>query len=146
MGLEYDPWHHAEELGLTIQEVRLPARRRGEYVHADRLILLAPRMGHREARCTLAHEIQHAIAGDLPTPFGPAHMRQERLATKRAAALLIDVDEYVAAERLRDGHGPSIAHDLDVTFKTLGDWRYYVAKDSPSASIALRAIVRSACW
>lgn len=123
MGLEYDPWHHAEALGLTVQEVRLQARRRGEYDHGKRLILLKPGMSHREARCTLAHEIQHAVAGDLPTPFGPAHRRQELLANKRAAELLIDAKEYAAAERLRDGHGPSIAHDLDVTYKVLRDWQ-----------------------
>lgn len=126
MGLQYDPWHHAEALGLTVQEVRLQARRRGEYIHSKRLILLKPGMSHREARCTLAHEIQHAIAGDIPSPFGPAFTRQERLANRRAAELLIDASEYAAAERLREGHGPSIAHDLDVTYKVLRDWQAHV--------------------
>lgn len=146
MGLNYDPWQHATRLRLSVEEHRLPGRRRGEYRHGDRLILLAPGMSHREARSTLAHELQHAIAGDLPTPFGPLHQRQEARARRGAAALLIDAREYAEAEQLRDGHLRSIACDLEVTWRIVVDWRSYFASASPSPSIARRAIDRSACW
>ena len=145
MGLDYDPWRHAERLQLTVEEHRLAGRRRGEYRHGERLIVLALGMSHREARSTLAHEIQHAVAGDLPTPFGPLHRRQEIRARRGAAHLLIDVDEYAAAEQLRDGHLRSIAADLDVTWRIVLDWRTYCASELPRSSSALRAIDRSAC-
>ena len=145
MGLDYDPWQHAAALRLEVVERRLAGRRRGEYHHDERLIALAPGMSHREARSTLAHEIQHALAGDLPTPFGPLHRRQEVRARRGAAHLLIDVDEYAAAEQLRDGHLRSIAADLNVTWRIVVDWRTSCASASPRSSSALRAIDKSAC-
>jgi Zn-dependent peptidase ImmA (M78 family) len=146
MGLDYDPWRHAEGLRLMVEEHRLAGRRRGEYRHSERLIVLAPGMSHREARSTLAHEIQHAVAGDLPTPFGPVHRRQEIRARRGAAHLLIDADEYAEAEKLRDGHVRSIAADLEVTWRIVADWQTYCASELPRSSSALRAMLRSACW
>lgn len=145
MGLAYDPWQHAEGLRLTVEERKLPSRHRGEYHHAERLILLAPGLSHREARCTLTHEILHALAGDTSTPFGPLHRRQEIRARKGAAHLLIDAGEYAAAEQLRDGHLRSIAYDLEVTVRIVNDWRSYCASEDPRLSSALRAMLRSAC-
>lgn len=132
MGLDYCPWQHAEALGLKVEERRLPSRHRGEYHHRERLILLAPGMTHREARSTLAHEIQHALAGDLPTAFGPLRRKQEVLARRNCAALLVDAEEYATAEKLRDGHLRSMAHDLDVTLRVLQDWRAYCVIEVPS--------------
>jgi Zn-dependent peptidase ImmA (M78 family) len=132
MGLDYCPWQHAEKLGLTVEERRLPSRRRGEYLHREHLILLAPGLTHREARSTLAHEIQHALAGDIPTAFGPLQRKQEILARRNCAALLVDIDEYAAVERVRDGHLRSMAHDLDVTLRVLQDWRTYCVIAVPS--------------
>lgn len=146
MGLDYDPWQHAEGLRLTVEERKLPSRHRGEYHHGERLILIAPHLSHREARSTLAHEIQHALVGDLPTPFGPVHRRQEIRARKGAALLLIDAGEYATAEQLRDGHVRSIAYDLEVTARIVTDWRNYWASEDPRSSSALRAMLRSACW
>jgi hypothetical protein len=146
LGLDYDPWQHAERLSLTVEERKLPSRHRGEYHHGERLILLAPGLNHREARCTLTHEILHALAGDTPSPFGPLHRRQEIRARRGAAHLLIDAGEYAAAEQLRDGHLRSIAYDLEVTVRIVTDWRTYCASEDPRLSSALRAMLRSACW
>jgi Zn-dependent peptidase ImmA (M78 family) len=146
VGLSYDPWKHAQDLGLTVIEERLPSKVRGEYRHGDRLILLARGMSHRQERSTLAHEIQHAIAGDLPTQFGPRHYLQERKARRAASFMLVDPAEYAEAEMLREGHLGSIAFDLVVTRRVILDWRYYFESASPRPSIALRAIERSACW
>ena len=145
MGLQYDPWKHASDLGLTIIEERLPAKLRGEYRHGDQLILLARGMSHRQARSTLAHEIQHAIAGDTPTQFGPRHHLQERRACRAAAFILIDPHEYAEAERLREGHLSAIAYDLVVTRSVISDWRHYWASVSPSSLMALRASSRLTC-
>ena len=122
MSREYDPWADASNLGLTVVERRLRHGHRGEYWHHDRMIALAPRMSHREARCVLTHELAHSIAGDIPSPFGLITAKQELRARRATARALIDVDEYAAAEQLRGPHIASIAHDLDVTVHVLRDW------------------------
>lgn len=122
MGKAYDPWAEAHRMGLTVVERRLRPGHRGEYWHRDRLIALTSGMTHREARSVLAHEIQHALAGDMFSPFGPVNARQELLARRATARTLIDPDEYAAAEAIRGPHLASIAHDLDVTIHVVRDW------------------------
>lgn len=122
MSKTYDPWHAAHDLGLTVIERRLRHGHRGEYWHRDRIIALAPRMSHREARSVLAHEVQHARAGDIPSPFGLITERQELRARRATARALVDADEYAAAELLRGPHPASIAHELDVTIHVIRDW------------------------
>lgn len=123
MGRAYDPWNHAHELGLCVVERELPPRMHGQYVHTERLVILRPGLSARAARCTLAHEIQHALAGDEPTWSLHLHRKAEVLASRRAAWMLIDPYEYAEAERLHDGHTPSMAHALNVTAKVLRDWQ-----------------------
>lgn len=123
MGLEYDPWKHAHELGLTVVERVLPACMHGEYRHADRLVILREGLSQRAARSTLAHEIQHAIAGDRPGMPPAMHRKAELLACRRTAWVLIDPYEYAQAEREHDGHQASMAHALNVTLKVLRDWQ-----------------------
>jgi Zn-dependent peptidase ImmA (M78 family) len=122
LGLAYDPWAHAARLDIPIINSKLPRGWRGAYRHEDRVIVLVRGMSNRELRSTLAHEVQHAIAGDIRTLFGFINHRQERLASLRAAVLLVDPDEYSTAEQLREGHLISIAHDLNVTLKVVTDW------------------------
>ena len=95
---------------------------RGVYWHDQAVITLRPGLTHRAARCTLTHEIAHALAGDRPTPFGPVHRKAEILASRRTALLLVDPDEYAAAEQLRGAHHAAIAFELNVTPKVLRDW------------------------
>lgn len=123
MGREYDPWSHAHELGLSVIEGPLPPRTHGLYVHAERQVILRPGLSERAARCTLAHEIQHAIAGDEPTWSMHLHRKAEVLASRRAAWMLIDPYEYAQAEREHDGHPAPMAHALNVTVKVLRDWQ-----------------------
>lgn len=132
MGLNYDPWRHAKEIEIPILYLDLPKSWRGGYQHEHRRIILVPGMSYREARSTLAHEIQHALAGDIPSPFGFITHRQEILANRRAAELLIDPIEYALAEDLRDGHQPSIAHDLNVTIRVLKNWRSSLESHQPT--------------
>lgn len=118
MGLAYDPWSHALELGLQFVERKLPGCRRGEYHHVEGLIVISPGLSQREERCTVAHEVQHALAGDV----APS-LKSERAAAYRAAWMLIDPLEYAIAEELRDGHHASIAYELNVTPRVVRDWR-----------------------
>lgn len=120
--MQYDPWAHAEDLGLTVIEKRLHGTRRGEYWHDQQLVILRTGLSQRAARSTLAHEVAHALAGDKPTMFGPLHRRAEIRASRTAATWLVDADEYVAAEQLHAGHLPAIAYELNVTPKVLEDW------------------------
>jgi Zn-dependent peptidase ImmA (M78 family) len=122
MGKNYDPWQVAHDLGLEVVERRLRHGHRGEYWHREQLILLAPRMSHREARSVLTHELQHAVAGDVPSPWGLITHRQEQLARRATARTLISADEYAAAEDLRGPHLAAIAHELDVTIHVIRDW------------------------
>lgn len=123
MGRSYDPWAHALELQLHIKEADLPGTRRGEYWHSERLILLRRGLSQRAARCTLAHEIQHALAGDEPIDSIWLHRKAETRASRRAAWALIDPFEYAEADLLYEGQHALIAHELNVTSKVLTDWR-----------------------
>lgn len=125
-GKNYDPWAHAEALGVCVREGRLPALRWGEYRDTQRLIMLAKGMTRRGQRSVLAHEVQHAERRDVSTLFGPLHERQERRARLAAAQLLVSPLEYAVAEAL---HGPLdayIADELDVIPEVLADWRMAV--------------------
>ena len=131
-GSAYDPWAHAETLGLQVDSRwLLPHGERGRFILAEQRIELRRGLTARAARCVLAHEIAHAMAGDGPTPFGPMRDRQETLANRRAALRLICPAEYAAAEAT---YGPSVAplaDELDVLPSVVVDFR--------QAMIAMRA-------
>lgn len=121
-GTAYDPWHHADQLLLRVEQRRLAHGIRGLYLHDERQIFLAPGMTRRQARSTLAHEVQHALAGDRPTKFGPVHQRQEARARRGAAAMLVDPSEYAVAEDLCGPNLAAIAYELEVTLQVVADW------------------------
>lgn len=123
IGRAYCPWSHAEDVGVKVVEGHLRRHRWGHYDDDRRMIILARGLTTVEARCTLAHEVQHAIARDRVTPFGGRWLRQELLAHRRSAQLLVDPDEYRQAEAL---YGPSeagIAFDLHVIPEVVRVWR-----------------------
>lgn len=124
IGRAYCPWEHAEDIGVTVVEGwPLRPNRWGEYSDDRREILLARGLTHVEARCTLAHEVQHAVWRDRPTTFGGLMVRQESRAHLGAAMLLVARDEYEAAEAL---FGPSIAgiaRELDVVPEVIQVYR-----------------------
>lgn len=119
-GTTYDPWVHADELGLTIIERRLRRRPRecrwqwGEYRHNERTIILVPGMRTVEARSTLAHEIAHALAADEPTAFGFRAARQEARANLATFDRLICPTEYAAAEAMYGPDPAGIAYAIEV--------------------------------
>jgi Zn-dependent peptidase ImmA (M78 family) len=126
-GRLYDPWLHAEGLGVRVIEGRLRRNRWGEYRDADRLIVLARGMTHRSQRTVLAHEVQHAITRDVLSLYGAFDNRLERRARINAAAHLICPTEYAEAERLFGPHDAYIADELNVVVEVLSDWRRFVA-------------------
>lgn len=125
-GREYDPWRHAAAIHLDVREGPLRRGRWGEYHRATHTATLAEGMTRREARSVLAHEVQHAIARDAPSRYGLIADRQEMLARRRAAALLVDPGEYRAAELVFGADLAAIADELDVIPEVLADWRLAV--------------------
>lgn len=117
--------HHlvaiAHELGLTVVERR--GHHRGGYHDGIRQIRLNPGMSARLTRSLLAHEIAHAIHRDVPSPYGPVRMKQERRAWEWAAVYLIDPTDFAAAEDARNCHSPSMAYDLGVTVELVDAYR-----------------------
>lgn len=91
---DYDPYAHAEQMGLTIEYQQLRTDY-GLYVPQSNLVLLRPRMTVTVERSVLAHEIQHHIHSHRRTS-GVWSLRQERIADLEAARQLI------TPERLHD--------------------------------------------
>lgn len=111
-----DPWmtEVLEALGVRVEYSQLRPGRDGEYIDSRKLIRLRPRMSARLHRSVLAHELAHAVFGDVPSQFGPVNAKQERRADEWAALRLIHHDDYERAEFLHSGHAGAIAHDLGV--------------------------------
>ena len=77
--------------------------------------------------CTLAHELGHAHYRHQLGATGLAREQQEREANEWAAILLIDENDYMAAEINCDSIS-SIAHELGVTILMVRIWRQLYAK------------------
>lgn len=126
----------ADELGINVTERR--GIHAGGYHHGSRTIRLDPGLPHRVARSVLAHEIAHHVFGDTPAAHGPARARQERRANEWAALRLISLDAYASAERLRDGHTASMAHDLGVTTELVDAFRALLARHGDTTYVRAR--------
>lgn len=86
----------------------------------------------------LAHELGHAEHGDLPTPFGPVHSRQEPRADIWAALTLIDLDDYRAAEDACEGHAGAMALELGVMRSTVETYREVLLRAREHGYVAPR--------
>ncbi|MBO1739712.1 ImmA/IrrE family metallo-endopeptidase [Leifsonia sp. TF02-11] len=109
----YDPWEHADELGIRVEEQTLRTTH-GLYVPGRDLIILKRGVSHTVARCVLAHEIQHYLAGDRRVPSLPWAMKQERRADRAAARRLIDPNALFDLQQASDDPGVW-AYELQVT-------------------------------
>ncbi len=107
-GLLYDPWDHAEQLGVEV--VTRPLRTaHGLWLPDHRTILIHSRLRAGAQRLILAHEIGHA---DLAHPDDrPKHERQ---ADEYAARNLICPRELEAAYRWAPDEG-ALVRELGVT-------------------------------
>lgn len=105
----------ADALGVRISYADLSRLDRdGDYNRAKNTIRLQEGMSHRLHRSVLAHELAHAVFGDVTSKFGPVNAKQERRADEWAALRLIDRDDYSHAEHTHDGNVILIAQELDV--------------------------------
>lgn len=122
-GKRYAPHSHAESLGLEVVYGRPRLGGKGAWRPDEQVIVIRADLLWRQERCTLAHEIQHALAGDTPSPFGPLRWVQESRADRRASDLLVDAGEFAAAEELLGPYPGAIADELDVTLHVLSVWQ-----------------------
>lgn len=89
---EYDPFAHAEALGLRVEYQSLRTSH-GLLIPDRGLILLRPRMRAATERSVLAHEIEHHLRRHRRA-FGVYELRQEREADAGAAARLITPERW----------------------------------------------------
>lgn len=115
----YSPWADLSARPDLTLEWRRMADRLGEYLHGERLIRLDPRLPRRQARAVLAHELAHARACDVLTHCSRVNLRQEQLADREAARLLIDVRDLGNALALHAHHLSATAVELRVSDKLL---------------------------
>ena len=110
----------AEQMGVTLR--RHTGGKKGWYSNRYRMISTRRGLTIAEYRSTLAHEIGHAIRGDIPTGT-IFDQRAERAADHFAANLLITEEAYIESEQRHDGRLDPMAHDLGVTVYLLKTWR-----------------------
>lgn len=128
----------AFRLDVTIEYGRLRHQRDGAWLPERRLIRLRPKMHARQHRSVLAHELAHAELGDVPTPFGPRHLMQERRADAWAALTLIDLDDYRAAETACEGHAGHMAVELGVMRSIVDAYRTLLLRTEGHTYVAPR--------
>lgn len=108
----YDPHEHARQLGVHVSWVRgLPER--GLWVPDVGTVYLRHGMTRLEERCTLAHELGHAVLGHRESTA-----RHELAADKWAAARLVDAEALEASAAASDDPA-QWCRDLDITPRML---------------------------
>lgn len=85
-GNRYNPWLHAQELGLNIVYERLPGDMCGAYEHATGTVFLDPVITFSQERVTLAHEIVHHLRGHA----GPQSAEVELAVDHEVVRRLVD--------------------------------------------------------
>lgn len=111
----------AETMGITIVTHR--DGEKGRWNPSCRTISLRHGLHPTQALCTLAHELGHAHHNHRPSASGLLCGRQEREADVWAARVLVDEDDYVAAEVECGGHVGAVAEALGVTVWVVRTWR-----------------------
>lgn len=110
----YDPFAHAEQLGVRIRyDDRLPPGELGAWVSVTRTIHLRPDLTALLTRCTLAHELGHAVHDHRGRSAA-----QERAADRFAIEHLVTLDAVVDQVRASPDPG-RWALELGVTHRLL---------------------------
>lgn len=117
--MDYDPWVHAEELGVpVVVNDRLPLHAKvAAYSRRRDAIFVRPNLTYAVERCGVAHELVHREHGDVGTTSF-----QEDRADRTAARRLIRPRRLEALDRLTDDPAV-VALELDVTERIM---RFYM--------------------
>ncbi|MFJ3030991.1 ImmA/IrrE family metallo-endopeptidase [Rothia terrae] len=112
----YDPFQHADKLGVEVCWEELPHNMHGLWTGTR--VLLDPRLSTRQIRCDLSHELVH-VELDEPYLHKSYAVRVENRCDKVAAARLIDYTEYHYLARAYRDNLPLLAVELGVTQEML---------------------------
>lgn len=112
----YDPFQHAERLGVEVCWKELPHNIHGLWTGAK--VLLDPRLSTLQVRSDLTHELVH-VELDEPYLHKSYAARVENRCDKVAAARLIDYSEYASLARIYPDNLPLLAVELGVTQEML---------------------------
>lgn len=129
-----DPVYRAlgEHPDIELAVTPLPTGR-GFWLSEQRVILVDSRLSRRHRRCIVAHELEHALAGDdgcdgtLDDHY--FRCRMERRASRRAARRLITVAALAEAVALYRDDDAQVAEHLDVDIATLDTRRLSLLPD-----------------
>lgn len=113
----------AAQHGIDI--VRHQGGEKGRWYPTTRTISLRAGLPARAERCTLAHELGHAVLEHDAGAHLPQWLveKQERAADRWAAETLISEAAYRSAEAALGPHPGAIAVELGVTVHLINVWR-----------------------
>lgn len=135
----------AHSLGVSIRYTDLSlVHRDGQYDHYKQIIWLQRGMSARLERSVLAHEVAHAINGDVPSVYRAVNLKQEALADEWAAHHLITLDAYRDAEAAHNGHAGAIAQELNVVTSLVHAFQATLARIGDTVYEAPR--MGAGCW
>lgn len=124
MGVVRDILGLVDAAGLRV--VSLPMRVAERYIPAVGVIALDSRLTWVEARCTLAHEYCHYVAGHECSQ--DAHV--EARVDEQAARLLVSVAEYALAEHLVGNDTHLLGEELGLTVRYVEAFRRSLARQA----------------
>lgn len=103
---------------ITLVRTALPDGEMGRWYPAQRTIVLHDALTQREARCTLTHELMHALKADFHIDDPWLAGKQERACQELVARALIPLERLATEGRIcADDH--QLAEVLDVDLDTL---------------------------
>lgn len=121
-GTKYDPAGHAHALGLHLIEHPLPDGGTARYYSTERTIIIAPGLDPARRRSAIAHEVQHALAGDAGCG-GSADLGEAEMAVREATArALVSIPDLAVARWMHGTEVSALAQDLDIDPGVMQDW------------------------
>lgn len=107
---------------MTLEWAHLPAGERGRMYPRLSVMLLDPRLGQAEQRCTVAHDLAHWILDHDTCTDRRSGSRLEVEAEQFAARWLVDIEKYVRA-LVWAAHDSELAEELWIDRPMLSAWR-----------------------
>lgn len=133
----YDPYAHAEQLGIPVRPAVLPYGLGGLWLPEHRTIYLSPDLHPIRARCTCGHEVQHVIRGVKHTRGSrERHRVIEAQCDRDAARMFISFEEMAEQVRSSTDQG-EWAMNLRVTGRMI---RAYLRSLTPGQLELLESI------
>lgn len=133
---DYNPWAHAQQLGVTVRYANLPEM--WGATDGDGVVWISSDLSSRETRSTLAHELVHVELGHRSRQSRETEDFVELIAARRlvdeaawrwarrrgrdveSLAVLLDIDGSQVRVLLRHGAGPVSRYPHPGTLRSAG--------------------------